>query len=37
MIALLDIAEGIDGNTLIIPKKHFESILDCNSETLNEL
>ncbi len=35
MLALLDIAEDIDGQTLAIPKKHMESILDYDSETLN--
>ncbi|ULG71984.1 HIT family protein [Macrococcus brunensis] len=34
-LALLDIAEDVDGHTLVIPKKHFNSILDCDADTLN--
>ena len=32
--AFLDIAGDIDGHTLVIPKKHFTNILDCDSKTL---
>ena len=30
--AFLDIAGDVDGHTLVIPKKHFKSILDCDKE-----
>lgn len=36
-LAFLDIAKDVDGHTLVIPKKHFSSILDCDEETLNHL
>lgn len=32
--AFLDIAKDVDGHTLVIPKKHVESVLDADSETL---
>lgn len=35
--AFLDISKDIDGHTLVIPKKHYENILDVDSETLNHL
>ena len=35
--AFLDIAEDIDGHTIVIPKKHVENILDCDNETLSHV
>ena len=32
--AFLDIANDVDGHTLVIPKKHVKNILDCDNETL---
>jgi len=34
VFAFLDIADDVDGHTLIVPKKHFVNILDCDAETL---
>ena len=34
-LAILDIADDVDGHILVIPKTHIESILDCDSITLN--
>ena len=36
-IALLDIANDVDGHTVVIPKKHVNNILDCDIETLMHL
>ena len=36
-LAFMDIAEDVDGHICVIPKKHFESILDCDNETLSHL
>ena len=36
-LAFLDIAKDVDGHTLVIPKKHFNNILDIDSETLNHV
>ena len=36
-LAFLDIAKDIDGHTLVLPKKHCTSILDCDEETLNHI
>lgn len=36
-LAFLDIAKDIDGHTLVLPKKHCSSILDCDEETLNHV
>jgi len=36
-LAFLDIAEDVDGHTLVIPKKHVVNILDCDNETLGRL
>ena len=33
-LAFMDIAKDVDGHILVIPKKHFKNILDCDSETL---
>lgn len=35
--AFLDIAKDVDGHTLVIPKKHSESLLECDSETLGHV
>lgn len=36
-LAFLDIAKDVDGHTLVIPKAHTSSLLDCNEETLNHV
>ena len=36
-LAFLDIANDIDGHTLVIPKKHTVNMLDCDIETLNQV
>lgn len=36
-LAFLDIYPVIEGHTLIIPKKHFENILDIEDEELNNV
>jgi len=36
-LAFMDIAADVDGHICVIPKKHFESILDCDNETLSYL
>ena len=33
-LAFLDVAGDVDGHILVIPKRHFKNILDCDSETL---
>lgn len=35
--AFLDIAEDVDGHTLIIPKNHVCNIFDCQQEDLNHM
>ena len=34
-LVFMDIAGDVDGHMLAIPKKHVESILDCDDETLS--
>ena len=34
-IAFMDIAKDVDGHVLVIPKKHYKNILDCDYETLS--
>ena len=34
-IAFMDIAKDVDGHILVIPKKHYKNILDCDCETLS--
>jgi len=36
-LAFLDIANDVDGHTIVIPKKHVVNILDCDDETLMRL
>ena len=33
-LAFMDIAKDVDGHILVVPKKHFKNILDCDEETL---
>ena len=33
----MDTAGDVDGHILVVPKKHTESILDCDDETLSRL
>jgi len=33
-IAFMDIAKDVDGHILVVPKKHFKNVLDCNEETI---
>ena len=33
-LAFLDVAGDVDGHILVIPKRHFKNILDCDTETL---
>lgn len=35
--AFLDISNDANGHTLVIPKKHYENILDCEEETLKHV
>ncbi len=35
--AFLDISKDYEGHTLVIPKKHYDNIIDCDQETLNHL
>ena len=34
-ISFMDIAMDVDGHILVIPKKHYKNILDCDRDTLN--
>ena len=36
-IAILDLAQVTRGHTLVIPKKHFDNILECDDETLSKM
>lgn len=36
-LVFMDIADDVDGHMLAIPKKHVNSILDCNAEDLYHL
>ena len=36
-LAFMDIAKDVDGHLLVVPKKHFTNILDCNDEYLINL
>ena len=35
--AFLDISNDCNGHILVIPKKHYENIFDCDVETLNKI
>lgn len=35
--AFLDISNDANGHTLVIPKKHYENVLDCEEETLKHV
>mgnify|MGYP003374041052 CR=1 FL=1 len=37
VMAFLDISQVTKGHTLVIPKKHYDSFLDCDKETLAHL
>lgn len=34
-LAFLDISKDVDGHILVVPKKHFKNLLDCDNETLS--
>lgn len=36
-LVIMDIARDVDGHMLVIPKKHVQSLLDCDPETLAAL
>ena len=36
-VAFLDIAQATKGHTLVVPKKHFDNILECDDATLQHL
>lgn len=36
-LVFMDISRDVDGHMVVIPKKHFKNILDCDSDTLNHL
>jgi len=36
-LAFLDIANDVDGHTIVIPKNHIANILDCDSDTFIQL
>ena len=36
-VAFLDIANDVDGHTIVIPKNHVVNILDCDYDTLTRL
>lgn len=36
-LGILDIANDCNGHTLVIPKKHFESVLDCDKIYLEKV
>ena len=36
-MVFMDVAGDVDGHMLAIPKKHVKCILDCDTETLNQL
>lgn len=37
VLAFLDISKDCDGHTLVIPKKHYENVLDCDGEVLGKV
>ena len=36
-LAFMDVAKDVDGHILVIPKKHFNNIFDCEVDTLNSV
>ena len=36
-LVFMDIAKDVDGHMVAIPKKHVKCVLDCDTETLNNL
>ncbi|MCD7809693.1 MAG: HIT family protein [Erysipelotrichaceae bacterium] len=36
-LAFLDLSQTTDGHTLVIPKKHYDNILDVDSDTLGHM
>ncbi len=36
-LAFMDIAKDVDGHIVVIPKRHFKNILDCDKSTLGHL
>ena len=36
-LAFMDVAKDVDGHILVIPKKHFKNIFDCEADTLNSV
>jgi len=37
ILAILDISQVTKGHTLVMPKKHYENLLECPKETLDKL
>lgn len=37
VLAILDLAQVTKGHTLVMPKKHYDNIYDCDTETLEYL
>ncbi len=37
VLAILDIAQVTKGHTLVMPKKHYDNILDCDPEVLKKV
>ena len=37
VMAFLDLSQVTKGHTLVVPKKHFDNVLDCDPETLAHL
>lgn len=37
VMAFLDLSQVTKGHTLVVPKKHYDNILDCDPETLAQL
>lgn len=35
--AFLDIAQDVDGHTIVVPKKHVVNVLDCDNMTLSKV
>lgn len=37
VVAFLDLSQVTKGHTLVVPKKHYENVLECDSETLGHV